>query len=262
MVAHGLSCLVLGADVCFETGLLLAVPAFSFSSILYIMFALFWSWCQYSHLLYNQQRLSFDHFFTFSIVCCSRPWSFIWSRIYIVANVITVGFGVCRCASYFSCWLLFLHRVMLIASVLEPCLSYCPCRRDLQHRFTKKHVTRWYQFWLNSLLFTRFPVGYPGELCTETGLPLVLHGGAKVTPSFIRKPSPACYWQLWGKRHLNGQAVLIHAHRIGLWAGALHFMATLVLYGVWYWISKLLHWFLPCPLTFLLEGTSVLISVY
>jgi hypothetical protein len=42
MVAHGLSCLVLGADVGLETGLLLAVPAFSFSSSLYIMSMLFW----------------------------------------------------------------------------------------------------------------------------------------------------------------------------------------------------------------------------
>ena len=166
MVAHGLSSLVLCADVFSETGLLLAVPTFSF--ILYLMFALFWPLFHYSYLLYSQQRLCLWPFFHLQLVCCSRSWSFIWSRIYIIANVISVGFEVCRCALNFSCWLLFLHFDMLITSVLEPRLSHCPCRHDLQHRFTKKHVTPWYQFWINSLIFTRFPIGCPGELCTQT----------------------------------------------------------------------------------------------
>jgi len=35
-----------------------------------------------------------------------------------------------------------------------------------------------------------------GNFVLKLVLPLVLHGGAKVTPSFVRKPSAAYYWQL------------------------------------------------------------------
>ena len=204
MVAHGLSCLVLGADVFLET----AVPAFSFSSSSYLMFALFWPWCRYSNLLYSQQSLCLWPFFHLQHSLFFKIMSFYLVRNLYFNKCNYCWFGVCRCALYFSCWPFLLHCDVLITSVLERCLSYCPCRRDLQHGFTKKHVTPWYQFWLNLLQFTRFPTGCPGELCTQTCLPLVLHGGAKVTPSFIRKPSAAYYWQLWEKRHLNGQAVV------------------------------------------------------
>lgn len=163
-------------------GFLLDVPTFSFEFQFYLMFTLFWLWCEYWNLLYNHQRYCFWLFVHPSACLVVQNDEVLSGPEFILFSAVTtVGFGVCGCTLYFSCWLPFLPHDTLVTGVFSasPFLTVLAWPPVQVHQGTCHPLVPTLMK-LIAFSFNTFPIGHLGELCSHTCLPPDLHGAARV----------------------------------------------------------------------------------